>query len=253
MATSKLTDAKKAPPRPSKKLPAALAENAAKSATAKRRRLAEEGRADIALIHARQERIVEDFYDIGEALLRLRRPGVAESLGHKGFLELCSVELDMSANKASQLIAIVQAVPREQARALGQERASALLALAQATPEEDSVASLAKGKLLLPSGEKLDIANASARVLRDAAKTVRHAGAKAAAAKPSRGVSTTVKERDLAAALEKALHGLGVKGARVTAVARAGGGAQARIERVPLASLTLLGKAISQSLKRVKG
>ena len=31
-----------------------------------------EARADIALIHARQERIVEDFYDIGEALLRLQ-------------------------------------------------------------------------------------------------------------------------------------------------------------------------------------
>ncbi|MBK8252601.1 MAG: hypothetical protein IPK82_08025 [Polyangiaceae bacterium] len=258
MATTKLTASKKAPPGASKKatsgaskkLPAALAANAAKSAAAKRQRLADEARADIALIRARRQRIVEDFYDIGEALLRLRRPGVAESLGYKGFLDLCRVELDMSANKASQLIGIVQAVPREQARALGQERAAALLSLAQATPEQDSVVSLAQGKLLLPSGEKLDIAKASARALRDAAKAVRHAGDKTVK-KTSRGVSTTAKERELAAALEKALRDLGVEEARVTAVARAGGGAHARIDRVPLASLDVLGKAAAQALKRV--
>lgn len=228
-----------------KKLPAALVENAAKSAAARRERLAAEGRADIALIRERRQRIVEDFYDIGEALVRLRRPGVAEALGHATFADLCRAELEMSPGKASQLIGIVGAVPREKARELGQERAAALVALAHATPEHDTAASLAEATLTLPSGTPLAVGEASARALREAAKEVRQARS-GDQEKRGRGTSTTAAERGHATALEKSLHARGIEGARVIAVARAGAGATVRIERVPLAELGVLGEVIAE-------
>lgn len=227
----------------SKRLPRALAERAEKNAALKRERLAAEARADIALIKARRQRIVEDFYDMGEALLRLKRPGVAEALGHKNFAALLRAELDMSPSKAAQLIAVVNAVPRHEARAMGQERAAALLDLSKATPAEDTAAALATSVLKLPSGKRLPLAKASTRQIREAAKAVRNE--QAAQQKPRRGVSTTAEERASAMALEKAIHSLGLKEARVSAVAKPGGGAHVRIERVPLASLKLLAKAIA--------
>ncbi|WP_159396518.1 hypothetical protein [Sorangium cellulosum] len=223
-------------------LPPALAKNAARSAAMKRARLAEQARADIELIKRRRERIAEDFYDIGEALVRLKRPGVPESLGHKSFGDLCQAELGLSASKAAQLLAIVRSVPREQARSLGQERAAALLALAEATPEDDSTVTLASSVLKLPSGKRVDIATAPTRALREAAKEIRQAHA--AADKPRRGLTTTAPERAAALALQRALRDLGLAEAHVAAVARHGGGAFVRIERVPLAELDLLRKAL---------
>jgi hypothetical protein len=234
--------AAKKPSAASKRLPRALAERAEKNVALKRERLAAEGRADLALIKARRQRIVEDFYDIGEALLRLKRPGVAEALGHKNFAALLRSELDMSLSKAVQLIAVVNAVPRHEARAMGQERAAALLDLSRATPEQDSASALATSVLKLPSGKRVPLAKASTREIREAAKAVRNE--QAIKQKPRRGVTTTAEERASATALEEALHSLGLKEARVSAVAKPGGGAHARIERVPIASFRLLAKAI---------
>jgi hypothetical protein len=226
---------------PSKPLPPALARNAARSAEQRRARLAAEARADIELVKHRRERIADDFYDIGEALQRLRRDGVPEALGYGSFGELCEGELGITAAKASQLLAIVRAIPREQARALGQERAAALLTLADATPEDDSAGALAGSVLRLPSGKRIDIAAASTRELRAAAKEIRHARGEA---RPRRGLSTTPEERAAAAALERSLRELGLTEARVSAVARHGAGAHVRIERVPLSDLPLLRKAL---------
>jgi hypothetical protein len=233
--------AAKKPSAASKRLPRALAERAEKNAALKRERLAAEGRADLALIKARRQRIVEDFYDIGEALIRLKRPGVDEALGHKNFAALLRSELDMSLSKAAQLIAVVNAVPRNEARAMGQERTAALLELSRATPTEDTASALATSVLKLPSGKRLPLAKASTRQIRDAAKAVRN---EQAIQKPRRGVTTTAEERASVTALEQALNSLGLTEARVSAVAKPGGGAHVRIERVPLASLRLLAKAI---------
>lgn len=229
-------------------VPDALAKNAQKSAASKQQRLVSEGRADVALIHARKERISEDFFDIGEALVRLKRPGIAEALGYSGFVELCERELDMAPQKAAQLISIVKAIPREQARALGQERASALITLAEATPEDDTALSLATTTLTLPGGKTLDLSKASTREIRDAAKAVRQASTPTGNS-PARGATTTLAERNLAADLQRALHGHGAEEARVTAVARPGRGALVRIERVPLASLHALANAISEATR----
>src|SRR5262245_41137712 len=121
-----------------------------RSVAAKRARLAREARADIALVKRRRARIAEDFYDIGEALARLKRPGVPESLGYTTFAELCERELGMSLGKANYLIAVVTHVPRAEAARLGQDRTVALLELADATPEEDTVTELARGIVKLP-------------------------------------------------------------------------------------------------------
>jgi len=251
MAPKKPAPPKKAARSVPRPMPAALVKNAEKAAASKRERLATEARADISLIRARRERIVEDFYDIGEALVRLQRDGVAESIGYKRFADLCEAELEMSGQKAAQLIAIVKAMPREQARSLGQERASALLALAEATPEEDSAGSLALATLKLPSGKKLDLAKATTRQIREAAKAVRQTRSDPTA-KKARGTTTSAEDRATVAALEDALQRHGVKEARVTAVAQPGRRANMRIERVPVACLAEVGKAVADVLKQAR-
>ena len=100
------TKAPKAAPKrtlPSKKLPAALAERAEQEASAKKERLASTAKADIALIRRRQAQIAESFYDIGEALVRLKRPDVVKAAGHATFRELCEEDLEMSVATADRL------------------------------------------------------------------------------------------------------------------------------------------------------
>src|SRR6476660_9353009 len=87
-----------------KQLPAALAKNAAALAQRKQQELARAAHDDIALVKLKQAEIVSAFYDIGEALARLSRPGVPESIGHAGFAALVEHELEMSLTAASQLI-----------------------------------------------------------------------------------------------------------------------------------------------------
>lgn len=230
------------------KLPGALARAAAKKAADKVARLATQAHADIALIQRRRAEITESFYDIGEALVRLKTPGVAVAIGHKTFADLCRVELQMSSAKAEQLIAIATRVPREDALKLGQERTLALLAVAAATPEADSPSTLAAAKLSLPTGAKLDVKSSSTRDLRNAAKSIR--ATQARETPPKRGRTTTSEERALATKLEEALHTLGLPAARVTAVAtKPGKPADIRIDRIPVASLALLQKAIGQARK----
>jgi hypothetical protein len=231
-----------------KKVAPALARVNAREIAAKTKRLAEEGRADVALIQRRRARIMEDFYDVGEALVRLKRPGVAAAMGYRSFADLCSGELAMSVAKADELIRIVAHVGREDAVRFGQDRTAALLALADATPEEDSPAILEKAVLRLPSGKKLDVAKASARALLEGAKEIRAAGGKT-----RRGRTTTPAERAACAHLQAELRHLGVKEARVEAVAtKPGQEASARIDRVPVSMLAGLGKAIAATKKQTQ-
>jgi hypothetical protein len=218
-----------------KTLSPALAKRAAEMAAGKRRRLAEEARADIELIRRRKDEITERFYDIGEALVRLLRPGVAEAIGHESFGALCEKELAMSPTKARQLVAIVRGVKRGDALRWGQDRAAALLALAEAMPEPDAAALLAGTEHRLPSGRTLDLGKASMAALWEAARELR--AARTITTKRGRGLTTTPEERAGAARLERALHEAGLPMARVTPVAKNRAGAQVRIERVPLAEI----------------
>jgi hypothetical protein len=234
--------------RAKKPLPAALVKRANEQSAAKRRRLAEEARADIDLVRRRKDEITERFYDMGEALVRLQRAGVAESIGHASFGELCEKELAISASKARQLVAIVRGVRRADAVKWGQDRAAALLALAEATPEPDSAALLSGAETRLPSGRALDVGKATTTALWDAARELRAARAQATT-KRSRGLTTTPEERAGAARLERALHDAGLPLARVIPVAKNRAGAQVRIERVPLAEIDKVRVALTQLRK----
>ena len=241
------TKAPKAAPKrtlPSKKLPAALAERAEQEASAKKERLASTAKADIALIRRRQAQIAESFYDIGEALVRLKRPDVVKAAGHATFRELCEEDLEMSVATADRLVAIVTHVAREDALRMGQQRALALAQLANATPEADSAAQLETKTRKLPSGKRLDLSKASTREIESATRELRAAKP---AAKPSRGRTTTPEEKERATALQTALRKNGLARARAVAVAtKPGQPADLRIDRVPLTELAALRRALGK-------
>ncbi len=230
---------------PKRGLPAALVERAEAEVAAKQARMATDARADIALILRRRERIAEDFYDIGEALARLKRPGIAEALGRASFSDVCAKDLSMSLATAEELVSIVAHVRREDAVRMGQTRALALVALANATPEVDTAATLEKATRRLPSGKHLDVTKASTREIQAAAKELR------IAARPTtlvRGRTTTAEERAQAAVLQSTLHAAGLTRARVAAVAtKPGQEADIRIERLPVSALGKLRAALAKT------
>jgi hypothetical protein len=237
----------KRPPRKAttKKLPAALVKNAAALAERKQQELAHAARDDIALVKLKQAEIVSAFYDIGEALARLARKGVPEALGHVGFGALVEAELGMSVTAASQLVDTAKLVRREDALRWGRRKSLAMVQLAKATPAFDSPASLVKqGRIKLRSGRVLDPEAADANELLAAAKEERAAVRRGS--KPARGVTTSREERAFARRLEEALRDAGAPGARVTAVARPGAGADLRIERVPVESIDALRSALRE-------
>jgi hypothetical protein len=229
-------------------MPAPLVERAHEAVKAKRSRLVEEARADIALIHRRRQEITESFFDIGEALERLQPPEMAEVLGYSNFAELCEKELAMSPSKARQLIAIARGVKRSDAVLWGQDRAAALLALAEATPEPDSAALLAGAAYQLPDGKTLDVGKAPTAAIWEAAKMLR-ASRSAKTEKRGRGLTTTAEERAAAARIERAFQDAGLTSARVVAVARNKAGAMVRIERVPLAEVDKVRLALAKVRK----
>lgn len=231
-------------------VPAALAKRAAQQVAAKQERLRAEGRADVELILRRKARIAEDFYDIGEALLRLKRPGVAEAMGRASFSEICEKDVAISVTVASELVAIVSGLPRKDALRMGQSRALALLSLANATPEPDTAASLEKTVRTLPSGRRLEVSKASANELKAAATELRRAkaaGSRSAPTKRPKGRTTTPDEQARAAALQTALHAAGLAAARVKAIAtKPGQEAHLRIDGIPVDALAKLRAALGK-------
>ena len=120
----------------------ALARVAAEKKAAALKRKKARAEALIALILRRKARIVDDFYDIGEALRVILREKLYESLGYASFEALLTARELLGISQATKLIAVVEQVPREQAVRLGSEKAYALVSYAGATPAADSPASL---------------------------------------------------------------------------------------------------------------
>lgn len=220
----------------SKRLPAALAKRALAASSAKLARILDEAKRDIALIQRRRAEIADAFYDVGEALVRLKRREVVIALGCKTFAELCEKHVAISASQAERLIDIVENMSREAAIAAGATKAASLVALARATPADDTPAELLAHGVRI-HGKKLDVGRASARTVAAAAAQVR-------AHPTSRGKTITKEERAQAGALARALSNAGARGARVTAKAgRVGAGARISID-VAIAELPLLAKAL---------
>lgn len=226
-------------------LNAALVANAAKSAEQRLARLRSQAQDDIDLVKVKQTQIVDAFYEIGQALVRLKADGVAQAMGREGFADLLEKELGMSLTTAERLMSIVLHVRRADALRWGQDKSSALVELAKATadPTDSPKTIVSKKKLKLASGRVLDLEAAKPSEILDAAKAERLRRQRDGKAR--RGRTTTAEERALAGEIEKALHAAGVAEAKVEALAtKPGQAANLRIERVPIDRIAALRTAL---------
>lgn len=224
-------------------LPAALAERAAKKAADAKANLLARARADLALVLRRKAEITEAFYDIGEALVRLREDPIPRLLGYASFGALCAEELGLSLTRASKLVAIAARVPRELAIGWGQEKSAALVSLADATKDPTDVpAHVDLAELRKAVKKSVDLDHASANEIKALATSLRKERRSASA----RGRTTTPAERKTATAIERRLRASGAEAARVKAIATKPGQVSAlRIEGVPLDRLPALRKALA--------
>jgi hypothetical protein len=234
------------PKRTSKnKLPAALAKRALAKAEAAEKRLLRQALDDISLIRRKQRDIADAFFEIGEALARLRKDPIPKLLHRSGFGELCEVDLEISVERAGLLIEIAERVRREDAVRWKQEKTVALLALANATPEHDTPGMLAVEKLRTPDHRPFDPEKTSARRIKEFAKVLRADRGTGSV----RGRTTTVEERKLARALLRELHAQGLDESSVAAVAtKPGAISKLRIE-LPIDRLSTLRVAIGKVAK----
>jgi hypothetical protein len=221
------------------KLPAALVKRAEAMAKGKISRIVAAARRDIAFIRSKRGEITAAFYDIGEALLRLKKPEVPRAFGRSSWDAFCSTDLRMSATQAQRLIDIVESMSREEAVALGTStKASSVAELIGATPEDDTVADALRGKVVV-RGRTLDVKNMSAGAIAEEAKKVR-----TRTSKRGRGVSETDRKR--VASLAKSLRALGL-----TATVALKAGLMNREAKVailaPLSELQALGKSLARS------
>ncbi len=219
----------------------ALARRAERAAKLKLARLVKAARADIALIKRRKRDVEDAFYDIGQALIRLKDPAVVRALGRRSFSELCEKELQMSGSQADRLITVVRSMNREDAGKLGSTKAAALIDLAEATPARDTASGLLARGVALPGGGRLNPKQASTRAIERAAKSIRASGGK----RDPRGRRLDASATLLGQKLEKKLHAFGAKTARVTVVAGAPGKvANVRIDQLPIDRLKALREAL---------
>lgn len=234
---------RKAAPR---KLPKALAERAQAQRDARLARVAERARAAVARVRECQVDVAANMVDIGLALAELKAEGMAAALGRASFAEVCEQDLRMAVSTANGLVAIATRMPRELVTALGAARAQAVLSLVKATPADDTAAEVIGATLTLPSGRTLDVARASVRDLRDAAREFRDASL-AGGEKRGRGFTALPAEKKAFAALAKRLAARGHTGAKLVAT-RDGKGAKVRFE-VRLAELEAFTAALRAARK----
>ncbi len=133
--------------------------------------------ADIALVRRRSVQIEDAFYDIGEALARLKRPEVWRTLGRKSFADLLAKDLEMSVSGAERVLRTVGLVPRERALVFGETKAAVVAELVEAIPDRIAGAVvpklLAGQKVKLPAGTVIDTGSDSPERLRDLARELR--------------------------------------------------------------------------------
>lgn len=200
-------------------------------------------RADLALARGLVDRIKQSFFELGEALVRLREPAAYASLGYATFEELVRVELGMSPTKARELVAIAANMGADLARGLGKKGAFALVTLCRATPEDDTPAQLIGRSIELPSGVVLDVRRSTTRQKNEAAKEIR--GGRGG------GRSASMAERAVAAKAQAQLRAAGLKRARVQAVAtRPGQPSDLRVDGVPVPELDTMCTALCVRPKR---
>ena len=221
-----------------KALPAALVKRAAALSRQKIARIVTEARKDIALIRRKRGDIAAAFYDMGEALARLKRPEVYGAFKKPSWEAFCEGELSMSESQAERLIEIVRTMTREDAIKLGTfSKASSVARLVQATPAHETVAQAIRHGVVVGK-KRIDVKHASVRGIAKATRDVpRKRG--------NRGRHVSDEDAALVATLARAIAGLGLD-AHVTAKAGLAG-KQARVAiDVAIADLGKLGRVLSK-------
>ncbi len=184
----------------------------------------------LALVARRKARIVEDFFDIGEALRELRDHKLFQTIGYSSFRAMLDARGVMSHTQAVKLIASAKNYEREQALSLGLEKAYALVRCTAATPAPDSP------KFLSETGAKIGKKPAGAATVRDIAKA-------AGAERRRREAKRPDPEAKAAAETERAVRARLVKRAvreAAVAVARKKTGWRIRVE-IDLAHAHVIG------------
>ena len=133
-------------------------------------RIVAAAKRDIAFIRSKRGEITAAFYDIGVALVRLKKPEVPRAFGRASWEVFCRMDLGISATQAQRLIDIVESMSREEAVALGTStKASSVAELIGATPEQDSVADALRGDVVV-GGRRLDVTKMSAGAIAEETK-----------------------------------------------------------------------------------
>ncbi len=229
------------------KLPPALAKRARSAAQHKLARLRARARELVDLVARRRRAISEAYYDMGEALRELKQKEMLAAMGRASFTELCEKDCRISPTVADGLIQIVSTMTRDQAIGVDRSKALALIDLSRATDVRDTPAGLGRrSRVQLADGEVLDPRHASGRAIAGAARRLRQR--RAAKQRGARhGRTTTAAERALARQIERRLHRLGVRAAKVMALAtRPGRTSDLRIEHVPCDRVDALARAIAE-------
>lgn len=169
--------------------------------------VAVQAHSDMALLRRRKGEMDDAFYDLGEALLRLRAPGVAEALGHANTYAMVRQEAGLAPAQVDELLEIVTHLKREDAERMGHGRAAVLARLAATTSAPELTPRPAKSNVSKRRAKAADVAPAAWKAV--------------------------------AASIEAKLHALGVETARVTVVAGA-----LRIAGVPVDERALLKRAL---------
>jgi hypothetical protein len=136
--------------KPAKPLPKTFARKAAEHAEQAVSRARLEAETLLELILSRRRNIEDAFYDVGEALVKLREPRLFGAIGASSFRDLVQNHLHLSTVHAHKLVGIAQQLSRKRALELGQERAAALVRLARASSDTDSAETLARDGVSLP-------------------------------------------------------------------------------------------------------
>ncbi len=216
-------------------IPVALAKRAEAAAKSKVARLVAQAKEDIALIMRRRADISEAFYDIGEALIRLKPREVVGAMGCRSFSELCEKHISISSSQAERLVDIVSSMSRVQALSVGPTKAASIVALMRAAPNGETVSDLLSHGVRI-RGKVFNVKTASSRAIARATSEIRRK-------RPANKRSATTEEHASCNAVEKALRELGAKDAKVTVKAgRVAGSARATIELL-VEDIPLLRKA----------
>jgi hypothetical protein len=224
-------------PKKTNALPAALVKRASMLSRQKVARVLAEARKDIALLRRKRGDIAAAFYDMGEALARLKKPEVFAAFKRASWEAFCQSDLAMSLSQAERLIAIVQTMTREDAIKLGTfSKASSVARLVQATPADETVAQAIRDGVVVGK-KRIDVKSASVRRIAEATRDVPRARGK-------RGRRVSEEDAAFVAKLAHAVASLGLD-ARLTAKAGlAGKGARVAID-VAVADVAKLGRALA--------